>query len=1164
MRFQRLDIPAFGPFTNLELSFPSADHDLHVIYGANEAGKSSLLRAIRDLLFGIRGQSSDNFLHDYKKLRLVGEIVNRAGTQLTFQRRKGNQRTLLDREGEALSDEALLPFLGGVDQGYFSAMFGLGNKELEEGAEQLLRGEGEIGDALFSASLGGTPVQQVLDSLVEESERLFKGRAKTNVSIRPAVKRYKELLKQSRDAMVNPETWSKLETGLGEQQEHQNRLTKELRALDEQIGWLARCEDALPSVGLLKEQLALLQSLPKLPDLASDFVERAQVARQAVSECSGRVEALKKQLEQMTLEETECVPSSAFIAESEALDLLHQALGAYRERKETLKNLRSRLAGLEPSLRQGMQSLGVEGEFESLRDLRLSSAVRLSCEAAAGDFSQALHHREESVGKSRELEQAIQAAETDLEALPETDLTPLRDALAVAAEATDADKTLGNSETEIENLTRSVTMAHALVLGAPDNRDAAAALAVPAKTTIKKFRDRFERGKRSITDEESKILEAGERIKTIQAELARLDRLGQLPSEEALVEARRHRDHGWDLVLAEWKGDGAKETLDPGTPLEEAFPKTVKKADDIADRLRHQAEAVAQAEEKRAQMKTSENVISERQKELEVKRQDLEACQTEWENEWDASGIRPQSPEEMDEWRDSWIDFRDALDRLREVETSIKAKKDKVLRAKETLATVLGDSSEKVFSVLFEAAKRSVQQGEEQSGRRSLIVQQLQERRKQLENSDYKNIGISETLKTSKAAWVAQCELVGLSPDTAPEAGLQLLQERAELVAKFDLWLEQSEEAQSLETISRDFEKSVQLKADQLNTGGETSEAQESRLWEGLTRARSEQAKHEQVIDRIKKAKNELETVSQAETRAKQSLDELMQLAKLESVEALEPLLVNLERRDVIRGRIDDFRQTLSGIARGQSVDEFVERVSAENAEELSMRKAELETVRAEKAENLEAIRARLGELKSEMQDMEKAGDAAADYRQQAESLAAALKQDASRYVRLRLAVNSLRTQIERFREENQGPLLERSGQLFKEITRNAFESLGADFNEQDVPVMVGLRSDGTKVSVDGMSDGSRDQLYLALRLAALDHYLQDHEPMPLILDDLLITFDDGRARAILPQLASLAKKTQVFLFTHHDHLVQLCRQTLGPDQFKLHQLSETAKIEER
>jgi uncharacterized protein YhaN len=99
------------------------------------------------------------------------------------------------------------------------------------------------------------------------------------------------------------------------------------------------------------------------------------------------------------------------------------------------------------------------------------------------------------------------------------------------------------------------------------------------------------------------------------------------------------------------------------------------------------------------------------------------------------------------------------------------------------------------------------------------------------------------------------------------------------------------------------------------------------------------------------------------------------------------------------------------------------------------------------------------------------------------------------------------------------------------------------------------LRTDQTPVSIEGMSDGSRDQLYLALRIAALDQYLEKHEPMPLILDDLLITFDDNRATAILPQLAALSRRTQIFLFTHHDHLVELCCRTLGENSFHLHRL---------
>lgn len=205
MRFQQLQIPAFGPFTQLDLQFPNSPSDLHLIYGANEAGKSSLLRAIRDLLFGIHGQSPDNFLHDYKSLRIKAEIANQAGERLIFQRRKGNKNTLLDENDGQLPDSALSPFLGSVDQSYFSAMFGLGSAELREGATELLQGKGDMGKALFSASMGGTPIQKVIDALQADADRIYRGRASTKVSLRPAITRYKELLKQSRDAMVKPE-----------------------------------------------------------------------------------------------------------------------------------------------------------------------------------------------------------------------------------------------------------------------------------------------------------------------------------------------------------------------------------------------------------------------------------------------------------------------------------------------------------------------------------------------------------------------------------------------------------------------------------------------------------------------------------------------------------------------------------------------------------------------------------------------------------------------------------------------------------------------------------------------------------------------------------------------------------------------------------------------
>lgn len=336
---------------------------------------------------------------------------------------------------------------------------------------------------------------------------------------------------------------------------------------------------------------------------------------------------------------------------------------------------------------------------------------------------------------------------------------------------------------------------------------------------------------------------------------------------------------------------------------------------------------------------------------------------------------------------------------------------------------------------------------------------------------------------------------------------------------------------------------------------GDTTEARESALWRALAEARDSQVRHDQLARQIARASRELTEAQGIVSQAEQTLKELVALAGLTQVAELEPLLAHLEKRDKVQGQIDSLRNTLSGLARGQAVDEFVATVRAENPDALAGRKPVAAQEKTEKESALQTISKTLFQLETQKKQLEKAGDDAADFRQQAESCAATLRQDAARFLRLRLATHFLENQIERFRKENQGPLLQKSGALFQAITRGAFSGLGAVFQADDVPVLVGVRPDQSTVPVEGLSDGSRDQLYLALRLAALDRYLEEHEPMPLILDDLLITFDNDRTKAILPQLGALAKRTQIFLFTHHEHLVELCRQTLGEDQFHLHRL---------
>jgi uncharacterized protein YhaN len=83
-------------------------------------------------------------------------------------------------------------------------------------------------------------------------------------------------------------------------------------------------------------------------------------------------------------------------------------------------------------------------------------------------------------------------------------------------------------------------------------------------------------------------------------------------------------------------------------------------------------------------------------------------------------------------------------------------------------------------------------------------------------------------------------------------------------------------------------------------------------------------------------------------------------------------------------------------------------------------------------------------------------------------------------------------------------------------------------------------------VCIDGMSEGTRDQLYLSLRLAYLEEYATRTEPMPFIGDDLLANFDDERTQKGIAALAAVGKHIQPILFTHHRRVVDLAQRELG------------------
>lgn len=165
------------------------------------------------------------------------------------------------------------------------------------------------------------------------------------------------------------------------------------------------------------------------------------------------------------------------------------------------------------------------------------------------------------------------------------------------------------------------------------------------------------------------------------------------------------------------------------------------------------------------------------------------------------------------------------------------------------------------------------------------------------------------------------------------------------------------------------------------------------------------------------------------------------------------------------------------------------------------------------------------------------------------------IRSDVENYARLKVGAMILQRAIEHYRSENQSPVLILANQYFRQLTCGEYVELTPDFDASGSSTLFGINGSGERVPVSGMSTGTADALYLALRLASLQHQMKDGKAIPVVIDDCLIQLDDSRAAAALKAFSELSEKTQVILFTHHQHLCQLAEQNLSSNEYHFHQI---------
>ncbi len=153
MKINAFKLLAYGPFTNKVLDFSGSDFGLHMVYGLNEAGKSTALRALIRLFYGFGHIVADDWLHDYNKLAVGASLNFLDGEVLNLSRYKRRKNDLInDDTGEPFEQAKLDLHLGKMGRENFEHAFGISHYSLRQGVESVLAAGGDLGHALFAAT----------------------------------------------------------------------------------------------------------------------------------------------------------------------------------------------------------------------------------------------------------------------------------------------------------------------------------------------------------------------------------------------------------------------------------------------------------------------------------------------------------------------------------------------------------------------------------------------------------------------------------------------------------------------------------------------------------------------------------------------------------------------------------------------------------------------------------------------------------------------------------------------------------------------------------------------------------------------------------------------------------------------------------------------------
>jgi uncharacterized protein YhaN len=1139
VRFDSLTIEKYGVYGELRLPL----HDspgLVVIYGPNEAGKSTCLSAISDFLFGIEHNSKYGQIFGYPQMRLEAGLRLSNGQQLILRRRKGTGKTLTDVGGKAVDEAVLSSILGPTSRERFEALFGLGHRALRDGGDRLLQADGDIGRLIVEAGGGLRALVVTMEALGAEAEKLFAVRRSADRAFYQAYDAFDAADRASKADVKTREAYEQARKQVAAAGQEYEARKAEQKRLTEQMSREQRVERVVPSLVALDQVNGKIEPFADLPALRPDFataVRGALSSRDAARAALEEAEKLRAGLELQTA--ALVVPIELIKAEAEIRDIVQKSVHVENERKSRPNRI-VELAGQEAQLATLRESIGLTPDADLAPLLPKKSTL---------DSLQRLANR--SIELRPRIEGLTEQVETDVDSLKS-----LGQRQAKRIEA-GFDRPFGIATSELNLLPRlaeDLKTRTALCQRLRDEVDSR--LRAIGFSTLEMLRGwrcpdaaaiQAELERRVVFDKElAKHFDAislqTARRESALAEIGRLQAGGEVPTGAAIATARGVRQSAWAPIRGAYLVEAAEAAAQlPIVERMEAvslFEQRTAEADRLADRKSVEAQRITDLAVAEKQSTEAAAAAHSTTAAIQETRARAEGLSREFAETWPDAIARAADLAQLKALvteRSEILKRAEEAMRLFEEAERLRADHDprmELLVLAEKRLNVPPDPTA-ILPARIQIISREIGIHDESHAsyrtEGAMIEQVNDQLRRKRENL--------ASLQGAQAEWLTEWRWAlretGLQDDVSPERANEIVNE----------W-----------SAARGILGGIKSTRKRLSQF-EDDERELIALLEAVA-ARIAFALPADPVAAAKMLDERLDEARKTETQRTSLEPQLAQRtadrdAKVRALTAAEALLASL------------CAEAATGEAGALAVAGRHEQLMAATAERAQiaatlMRAGDTRPTDVLRTEwggrDLDGIRAEIDQIRRDLERIGETTEAGyADLQDRRRDLsafesdagmnalvaereraAAEMRQVIDRYMEVTLARALLDEAVRNLRNEQQNPLLSRAGALFALTTRGAFSGIGADIDEKGVPVVIGKRASGGDVGIGQMSDGTRDQLFLAFRLASVENYCAAAEPLPFIADDLLVHFDDERSAATLELLAEVGKRTQVLLFTHH------------------------------